>query len=174
MNAIFRIGLMLGTTVILLAGCVREDMRDLQTFTEQAYKDRKPSVEPLPRIRPHETFVYTASELADPFSAENLRERKPTAGKSGLAPDTNRRKQPLERYPLDGLAMVGTLTREESWWVILRAPDGTIHRAAEGNYIGQSFGVITKISEDKIDVKELVQDSGGSWIERQASIAVIE
>lgn len=173
MNHIFRLASTVAVAVLVTA-CVQGDMNDLRTFTEQAYKDHKPAVEPLPRIRPHETFAYTASDLTDPFSPDNLKQRKPQAGKSGLAPDASRRKEPLERYPLDGLAMVGTLAQQESWWVILRAPDGTIHRAQQGNYVGQSYGVITTIAEDKINVKELVQDSNGNWIERQASIAVVQ
>ncbi len=170
--ALLRISLALAL-VLGMSGCAERSIEDLQRFTEMAYRDRKPDIEPLPRIQPHESFVYTASKLADPFSPANLQERKPdvkatTAG----GPDLTRRREPLEQYPLDALRMVGTLFRDQSAWVILRAPDGTVHRAKEGNYVGQSYGVITDIAEEKISVKELVQGPNGNWIERDASVAL--
>ncbi|MDH3465844.1 MAG: pilus assembly protein PilP [Gammaproteobacteria bacterium] len=157
--------------VMLAAGCAERDMGDLQQWTENLYKNRKPKIESLPQIRPSETFVYAATTLADPFSASNLIKQKPPAA-SGQAPDQTRRKEPLEQYPLDGLRMVGTLFRNESSWVILRAPDGTVHRVREGNHVGQSYGVITDISEEQISIKELVQDPNGAWVERLASLSV--
>ena len=157
--------------VLIGAGCAEKGMNDLREFTENAYKDRKPKIEPLPQIRPSETFVYAASSLPDPFSRSNLAKQKPPAT-SGLAPDPDRRKEPLEQYPLDALRMVGTLFREESSWVIIRGPDGTVHRVKEGNYIGQSYGVITDIAEEQIAIKELVQDPNGAWVERLAGLSV--
>ncbi len=160
--------LVLGTT-----GCAERTIDDLRRFTETAYQDRKPDIEPLPRIQPHETFVYTASKLSDPFSPANLKERKAEEPKATAGgPDLTRRREPLEQYPLDALRMVGTLFRDQSAWAILRAPDGTIHRAKEGNYVGQSYGVITDIAEEKVSVKELVQGPNGNWIERGATIAL--
>lgn len=158
--------------VLGMTACAERSMDDLRRFTETAYRDRKPDIEPLPRILPHESFVYTASKLTDPFSSANLQERKSEGKATAGGPDLTRRREPLEQYPLDALRMVGTLFRDQSAWVILRAPDGTIHRAKEGNYVGQSYGVITDIAEEKVSVKELVQGPNGNWIERGATIAL--
>lgn len=160
-------------SALLLGGCAERSMQDLQRFTETAYQDRKPEIEPLPEITPHETFIYTASSLVDPFSSANLGERE-TASSEGLAPDRDRRKEPLETYPLDSLRMVGTLMRPETSWVVLRAPDGTIHEAQVGNYVGQNYGVITNISEEKVALTELVQDPNGKWIERDAILSIAQ
>ncbi len=161
----------LAAFVMLATGCAERDMGDLRQWTENLYKNRKPKIEPLPQIRPSETFVYAAMTLVDPFSTSNLAKQKPPAA-SGQAPDETRRKEPLEEYPLDGLRMVGTLFRNEASWVIIRAPDGTVHRVREGNHVGQSYGVITDISEEQISIKELIQDPNGAWVERLASLSV--
>ncbi len=158
---------------LVLGGCADQRMDDLTRFVNNAHKDRKPRVEPLPRIRPHETFTYTATNLSDPFAPTNLGRRKP-APDSGLTPDLDRRKEPLEQFPLDALTMVGTLSRAETAWAIIRAPDGTVHRIAEGNYLGQNFGQVKKVNEEKLDITELVQNANGSWVERQTNLAIVE
>ncbi len=158
----------------LLVGCSEGDIRDLHKFVKEAHKDRKPRVEPLPRIRPYESYTYTATNLTDPFSRGNLVKRKPTAGGSGLSPDLDRRKEPLEQYPLDSLRMVGTLGRGDVSWAVIHAPDGTIHRAGEGSYLGQNFGKIMTVADEKLAIKEIVQGPGGNWVERDATIAIVK
>ncbi len=152
-----------------LTGCAEKRMDDLHRFTENAFKGHKPQIEPLPRIQPHEGFVYTASKLTDPFAAGNLRPPKPE-GKTAGGPDLTRRREPLEQYPLDALRMVGTLFREQTSWAVIAAPDGSIHRTKEGNYVGQNYGVIEDISEQEVAVKELVQGPNGNWVERPATL----
>ena len=56
--------------------------------------------------------------------------------------------------------------------VLIRDPDGVIHRVHVGNYMGQNYGHITAIGEDHIDLVELVSNGTGGWMERQASIAL--
>ena len=102
--------------VVALAGCVEQrGVQDLQAFTEAAHKDPKPLVEPLPVIKPHESYAYTASGLVDPFSPANLTRRRATP--QGVLPDANRRREPLEQFPLDSLNFVGTMFREGTSWV---------------------------------------------------------
>ena len=159
---------------VAAGGCAEKSIDDLHNFTKNARVGKKPRVEPLPRIPPHETFVYTASELTDPFSSGNLRRKKAPPTTGGLEPDTTRRKEPLEQFPLDAITMVGTLSRDKTAWAILRAPDGTVHRAQRGNYVGQSFGVITNVTEEKTELKELVRGATNNWVEREATITIIQ
>jgi type IV pilus assembly protein PilP len=157
----------------LLAGCGSDGMDDLREFVKNAHVDRKPKVEPLPEVKTQETFIYAANNLIDPFAAYNLKpNRSKNAG--GPRPDTNRRKEPLEDYPLDALKMVGTLSRGKQSWAVIQAPDGTVHRAKVGNHLGQNFGMITKIAESKVDIIELVQGALGDWVEREANLALAE
>lgn len=164
------------TALLCLAavGCTSDGMDDLREFTANAHKGKTAKVEPLPEIKTTEPFSYTAAKLNDPFAATNL---KPLANKSagnGPRPDMNRRREPLEDYPLDALKMVGTLGRGKQAWVVVQAPDGTVHRASVGNHMGQNFGTITRITEDKVSLIELVQSAVGDWVEREASVTLAE
>lgn len=160
-------------SLLVLSGCADKRMSDLESFVENTHKDRKPRVEPLPRVKPNPTFEYTASELVDPFSQANLIQQRPTQD-GGPAPDPTRRKEPLEDYPLDALSMVGTLSNDESSWAIIRTPDGTVHRAGQGNYLGQNYGKIQAVKDTEVQIVELIPDVSGGWMEREASIAIVE
>ena len=70
--------------------------------------------------------------------------------------------------------MVGTLMRGKQVWAVIQAPDGTVHRAQVGDHLGQNSGMINKIIEEKIDLIELIQGSMGDWVEREASVALVE
>lgn len=165
--------LLLTASLLALSGCADRTMNDLESFVENTHKDRKPRVEPLPRIKPNPTFEYTASELVDPFSQANLIQRRPTPD-GGPAPDPTRRKEPLEQFPLDALSMVGTLSNEQSSWAIIRAPDGTVHRAGEGSYLGQNYGKIQAVNDTEVEIVELVPDINGGWMERDATLAIVQ
>jgi len=158
--------------LLMLAGCADQSMRDLESFVVNTHKDRQPRVEPLPRIKPTPTFEYTAAELVDPFSEANLIQQRPSR-KDGPAPDPTRRKEPLEEFPLDALSMVGTLSNAEASWAIIRTPDGTVHRAGQGNYLGQNYGQIKAVKDTQIEIVELVPDTNGGWRERETTLAIV-
>ncbi len=89
---------------------------------------------------------------------------------NGIQPDFNRRKEELESYALDTLRMVGILEQSGITWGLVKTKEGTIHRVKSGNYMGQNHGRIMQISEDKIEVSEIIQDGSGGYSERQASL----
>ncbi|MHB8455470.1 MAG: pilus assembly protein PilP [Acidiferrobacterales bacterium] len=168
----FRNALLIGIIAASVTGCGGDGMSDLRDFVKNAYADRKPKVEPLPQIKPAQSFAYSAGSLTDPFSTLNLKPQSMQQG--GLRPDMNRRKEPLENYPLDSLKMVGTISRGNQFWAVIQAPDGTVHRVQVGNHMGQNFGLVTKITEEKIRITELIQGPTGDWVEREASLALAE
>ena len=90
----------------------------------------------------------------------------------GVHPDTNRRKEPLETFPLDSLRMVGTLEQHNKLWALVADPNGVVYRIAKGNYVGQNHGRIDNISNDKITLTEIVPDPSGGWRERPTSIGL--
>ncbi|OGI65991.1 MAG: hypothetical protein A2W18_13470, partial [Candidatus Muproteobacteria bacterium RBG_16_60_9] len=151
--------LILATLVFLLSACSNDGMDDLREFVATAHAGKTPKVEPLPEIKPQEPFAYAAERLVDPFSKRNLKAQAIQSTGGGPRPDLNRRREVLEEYPLDALKMVGTLARGKQAWAVLQAPDGTVHRAGVGAHVGQNFGTITRIADDKIDLIELVQGS---------------
>jgi type IV pilus assembly protein PilP len=138
-------------TCSLLAACGSDDLDEVRAFVRDAHSDKKPKVEPLPEIKTQEVFAYAATNLVDPFASFNL---KPSTAKSGGAagtgtgPDPNRRKEPLEDFPLDSLKMVGTLARGKQAWAIIQAPDGSVHRAKTGDHLGQNSGLVTKVTDE--------------------------
>ena len=164
--------LLLGLT---MAGCASNDMSDLRAFVEEV-KQRPPGrIEPLPEIKEVETHAYSSAALRNPFAPEQAEESQTSAVVSnGLMPDFNRRKEELEAFPLDTLRMVGTLEQGESTWGLVKTSDGTIYRVKPGNHMGQNYGKIDRIFEEKVELTEIIQDGQGGYIERQATLALGE
>jgi type IV pilus assembly protein PilP len=157
---------------LLVSACQQKDKPSLTRFIEDAGRMKASEVEPLPNLKPVEAYAYSAQEFADPFNIENLKPKQVVSARSGLGPDTNRRREPLENYPLDSLKMVGTLFREDEHRAIIKTPEGAVQTAVEGNYLGQNYGKIVSIEESEIVVKEQVLNSAGTWVGRDASIKV--
>lgn len=159
-----------------LSGCSGGNTQDLKRFTEEA-RNRQPSkIEPLPEFKPYETFLYQASDLRSPFNplSGGPAEQLASSNGSGVHPEANRAREPLEEFPLDTLRMVGTLEQHGESWGLVVASDGTIHRVQPGNYAGQNHGKIKEISEFEIALTEIVPDGLGGWMERPASLALSE
>ena len=155
---------------VVLGGCSSE-LEELRTFVRESEKGLPRKIEPLPAVKPFEPFTYEGFDLPDPFKPRKL--TPPKEGSGGLAPDLNRRKEPLEAFPLEQLKMVGTLSMGNDMYAIVRA-DKTLYRVKKGNYMGQNFGLITDVTESEIKLKEIVQDSAGDWAERQSVLPLLE
>lgn len=156
------------TIPLVLVSCSNDD--DIQQWVSQEKAKRGAPMKPLPVIRTFETFLYTDQELRDPFglsTAEQVQQAE-----TGPHPDQDRPREPLESFPLDGLKMSGTLGATGAIEGLVRDPDGVVHRVHVGNYMGQNYGRITAIGEDRIDLVELVPNGTGGWMERPASIAL--
>ena len=150
-----------------VAGCGGESHQDLRAWMAEQGKNARGRVDPLPQIRPYEPFVYNAFDLPDPFKPRKI---EPTKSGSKLAPDLTRRREPLEAYPLESLNMVGTLGKGKDTYALIRTPEKDVYQVAQGNYLGQNFGVIVGISENEVRLKELVQDGSGDWTERTGTL----
>ena len=155
----------------VLASCSSE-IDELKTFVRDSEKGLPRRIEPLPPVKPFEPFTYEGFDLPDPFKPRKLSPPKEGGG-GGLAPDLNRRKEPLEAFPLEQLKMVGTLSMGSDMFAIVRA-EKTLYRVKKGNYMGQNFGLITDVTESEIKLKEIVQDSAGDWAERQSVLPLLE
>jgi type IV pilus assembly protein PilP len=160
----------------LVAGCTRGvtstpgDAPNLQRWVAEVKKRPAPALEPLPVMQQFETFEYAAQSLRDPFSNAFTDD----SGGSGPRPDPNRRKQPLENFPLDSLDMVGTIGQGSALVALVLAPDKVTYRVRPGMYLGQSDGRVTSVSADRIELVELVPDGAGGWLERPAAISLDE
>lgn len=158
---------LLGILSIVISGCSNNGLADLEQYVQQMKSRPAKAISPLPEIKPYKTFTYQAADLRNPFT--------PTVVElpSGSAhPDQNRDRDILEKYPLDSLIMVGTLRQGEAIWAIIHAPDGILYRVKKGNYLGQNYGKIIHISEEKIEIIEIVPGGQGGWLERQTMLAL--
>lgn len=149
-----------------LAACSSAD-DELTRFIDETKHESGGRVEPLPEVKPYETFIYSAAELRSPFLPSG-----PGANGPGLRPDSKRNREFLEQFPLDTLRMVGTLRLGDRMYGLVQTKDGLVHRVTSGNYMGQADGKITEITPVKISLTEIVPDGVGGYIERPAGIAL--
>ena len=163
--------------VALLAACGGEEQSELRQELATMTKDLRGRVDPLPQVRSYEPVPYKGESMLDPFVPGRIVvSQAATAGGSGgggVQPDLNRPKEPLEAFPLEAVQMVGTLAQNKDTYALVRAGNN-LFRVKKGNYMGQNFGVITAIDEGQISLKEVVQDSGGDWVERTTTVQMSE
>ncbi len=155
----------------VLVACSGGKGDDLDKFMATAANDMGKGVEPLPEVLPYTPLQYNADgTLSDPFKARKA------ANKAGaLQPNTNRPKEALEAYPLESLKYVGMMSKSKLTYALIKTPDNTVQQVKVGNYIGPNFGLVTKIDETAIALKEIIQDDlTGDWVERTASINLQE
>lgn len=159
-------GLLIAVAVLSASGCTRSKA-DLEIWVAEVKQRPGPPLDPLPVMRQFETFEYAAQHLRDPFSTPVSDD-----GGGGPRPDEDRRKEVLEAFPLDSLDMVGTIGSGDGVIGLVMGPDKVTYRVRPGNYMGLSNGRVTAVTEDRIDLVELVPDGAGGWLERQAQIAL--
>ncbi len=157
---------------LLATACQQAEKENLAQFVENSNNMKAKEIEPLPNIKPVEPYAYSAQGFSDPFNVENLKPKRVVSARSDGGPDTNRRREPLENYPLDSLKMVGTLFRADEQRAIIQTPEGAVQTVVAGNYLGQNYGKIISIDENEIVVEEQVLNSAGTWVGRDASIKV--
>lgn len=159
-----------------LAGCSDSGVGDLRQWMEETKRQTKVVITKIEEPKKFTPFTYTAKSEIDPFSplklASALAKLRNTTD-SGLRPDLDRRREPLESFPLDALKMVGTLRKADASYALVQA-DKSLFQVKVGNYIGQNFGKINKIADGSVELKEIVQDASGEWVERNAKLELQE
>jgi type IV pilus assembly protein PilP len=153
----------------LLLGCSSGVNDELLVYIDDVKATPGGRIEGLPQIKPYENFVYVADEIRSPFLPD--RPDSP-ANMAGPKPIQDRNKEYLEQFPLDTLAMVGTLDREGTVFGLVQTQDGMVHRVTPGNYIGQNDGRILVVNDAEIGLEELVPDGIGSFYKRSAEIGL--
>lgn len=128
-------------------------------------------IEPLPEIKPYESFTYNAASLRSPF-VPSAPARSDVA--NAVRPDARRSREFLEQFPLDTMQMVGTLQLQGRNYGLVQGKDGLVHRVLPGNFMGQNDGRIISISSTRISLIEIVPDGLGGYIERPAALALNE
>jgi type IV pilus assembly protein PilP len=143
---------------------------------EQQRREVKPTVQPIAPPKKFDPEPYAMVHSIDPFSDQKLAvalRRDARQPNSILASELSRRKEPLEAYPLDAMAMVGSVERTGRRFALLKV-DTLLYQVKQGDYLGQNYGKITRISETDIALREIVQDAAGEWIERTTTLELQE
>jgi type IV pilus assembly protein PilP len=160
-----------------LAGCGDGGVDEVRQWMAEVKGQTKVDIPKVAEPKKFIPFMYAGKTTVDPYSpsklAVALAKMQAGSGTGGFKPDLERRREPLESYPLDSLKMVGTLERPGLTYVLLQA-DRTVFQAKVGNYVGQNLGMITKITDSEVELKEIVQDAAGDWVERKARIELQE
>jgi type IV pilus assembly protein PilP len=159
----------------LLSGC-SADEDELRGWMEQQKREVKPNVSPLQPPKKFDPQPYNSAQAVDPYSNQKLTvalKQEARQPNSLLSAEMNRRKEPLEAYPLDSMTMVGSVNRGGQQFALLRV-DNLLYQVKLGDYLGQNYGRITRIGETEIALREIVQDAAGEWIERPATLALVE
>jgi type IV pilus assembly protein PilP len=154
---------------LVAAGC-SGGQSDLQKWIAATKKKPGGRIQPLPEVKPYESFVYGDANMRSPFQPVG-----PNAGnQASLRPNSRRNREFLEGFSLDTLKMVGTFKVGSSFYGLVQSKDGLVHKVQPGNYLGQNDGKITEITGSRISLVEIIPDGLGGYIERPASLALTD
>ena len=173
---LYRCGRAAALLMALALQACSDDQDELQQWMEQQKREVKPSVEPLSAPKKFIPQAYVALTGVEPFSTQKLTvalKQEARQPNSLLAAEINRRKEPLEAFPVDSMAMVGSVVRGGQPFALLRV-DSLLYQVKQGDYLGQNYGKITGISETDVSYREIIQDAAGEWIERASALQLQE
>lgn len=163
-----------------LSACGSSGQEEIQQWMQEQRAQTKPNVQPIPEPKKFTPQDYTQEAAVEPFSNQKLTQalkrdsqQSSSASAALLAPELNRRKEPLEAFPLDAMVMVGSLVKQGQPVALVKV-DNLLYQVRPGNYLGQNYGRITKVGETEVVLRELVQDAAGEWVERTASLQLQE
>lgn len=167
-----RLTIAAAVAVALLSAC-GEEHQELRGWMEQQRAGMPVKTDPVPPPKTFEPFRYENAGQSDPFSQSKLSMRVVGDASGALKPDTSRRKEVLERFPLETVHMVGHLSNAKGSFALLQVDD-MVYQARVGNHAGQNFGKIVRVTETEVTLKELVQDAAGDWTERETTLQLQE
>ncbi|HEX7370479.1 MAG TPA: pilus assembly protein PilP [Rhodanobacteraceae bacterium] len=165
-----RIAIVLATLSMMLGLAACSGQGDLHQWVAQVKARKGAPLPALPVVKTFETYIYQDQDKRDPF--EPAPPAANAVNTTGPHPDQNRPRQPLEAFPLDSLQMVGTIGAKGNIEALVKDPQGVIHQVHVGEYMGQNYGHVTRITGSEIDLTELVSNGSGGWTERDASVAL--
>ena len=171
--------LVVGMVAVVLTGCGVASDDELRQWMAEQKAQVHPRIKPISEPKQFKPENYAQVADVDPFSNQKLTQalKKDTAQTAStgalLAPELARRKEPLEEFPLDTMALVGSMTRAGKP-VALITVGKLLYQVRQGEHLGQNYGLITKITEAELSLREIVQDAAGEWIERTATLQLQE
>jgi len=162
----------------LLAACGLSDQGEIQQWMADQRQAMRPTAQKVEEPKEFAPYSYEPHGQVDPFDPQKIlmvvaRQREERGSASAIKPDLERRREVLEGFPLDQIRMVGMM-RQGGNNVALLETNGSTHMVRIGNYVGQNFGLVTRISETEVTLKEIYQDAAGEWVERPQKLELQE
>ena len=151
-------------SALVLAGC-SEKYGDLHEWMNQTRADAKT------KVRPAVTYFAPQQSGPNAYSMQRMK----AAFQNGSAPNLNRTKELLENYSLENLRYVGSIGSKNALSALIEVDvngQPHVYTVRPGNYLGQNFGRITKITTDRIGIVETVEDTFGNWVNRDAELTL--
>jgi len=163
---------------IALSACGLSDEGEIQQWMADQRQAMKPTAQKVEEPKEFSPYAYEPHGQVDPFDPQKIlmvvaRQREERGSASAIKPDLERRREVLEGFPLDQIRMVGMM-RQGGNNVALLETNGATHMVRVGNYAGQNFGLVTRISETEVVLKEIYQDAAGEWVERPQKLELQE
>lgn len=163
-------------STLTLTGCGDGGTQEVRLWMDEVKRKAPVSIKKLPEPKKFTPFVYEAESELDPYDPMKLTvalAKVAAKSGSGIKPDLERRREPLENHPLDTITMVGTMQKPGLNYALLQVERSIFH-VKVGNYIGQNFGMVTRITDTEVELKEIVRDASGEWVERMAKLELQE
>lgn len=160
-----------------LAGC-DSGGDDVMSWMAQQRQQATGRVEPVQPPSVFQPESYAVADRVSPFSDDKLMRALRSDGANAavsrlLAAEEKRRREPLEDFPLDAMAMVGFIQRGNQRLALVKVND-QLHQVKVGNYMGQNMGRVIAIHDHQITLREIVQDAAGEWVERTVALQLHE
>ncbi|HEU5360346.1 MAG TPA: pilus assembly protein PilP [Candidatus Deferrimicrobiaceae bacterium] len=165
---LFRIGLAMALFLALVAGgCEKEEPPPLvvkKAVPKEAAKGPGP---PQPaaaaEAKPSPAAVYDPAGKRDPFTTFLRVEKKEDRSDRASLP-------PLQRVELGELRFVGVIWDSDRTRALVEDSEGKGYTVMIGTKIGREGGVVTKITNEEIFVREQFRDYTGAKVERENSL----
>lgn len=167
------------SVVLMLAACGSSGEDELRQWMTEQKSQTRPRIAPISEPKLFKPEGYDQVTVVEPFSNLKLTralksESNQTAANGALiAPELIRRKEALEEFPLDMATLVGSLTKAGQPVALVKVGN-LLYQLHPGNYLGQNYGRVMKITETEVTLREIVQDAVGEWIERTATLQLQE
>ncbi|MQX52765.1 pilus assembly protein PilP [Alcanivorax sp. PA15-N-34] len=159
-----------------LTGCGSgANLAQLDAQLEEIKARPRGRIEPPPEFKPVASYTYGAHQLRSPFSPPVDQQVIAVPDGRKVEPDMGRPKEYLERFSLDALKMVGTISRPgEPLQALIADPSGAVTRVRPGSYMGKNFGRVAEVSDVNVSLVEIVPDGRDGWVERASNVTIAE
>lgn len=168
---------------LLMAACGEGEEQDIRDWMKEESRGLKGRVPNLPEIKALPVLAYEPGDLSAPFAPDKIFAGDIRAGRgsmvSGGPKEINPDAQPMIKYPLESIRLVGTIQVGNELRAVVASEREPVRQVRIGDYLGQNNGRITAIepatgdSEGRIVLKEVVLDKG-VWIERDTQLPPLD